>query len=233
MRLIALFLGLFLTTAGLRAADGNSGTSTNAPSAAVDVLDDTLKLNTGVRVTYRVKEDKDLAKALIVTDTGEIDVPYLGRVRAAGKTCKELAAEIKQLLESDEHGLYHRATVVISVDSVSVFNLKEVLVQGQVGRPGPVTIPPGGESLFTLSKAIYAAGGITPFGRANKVKVIRQADPGSTASAQTFDRKERPEGERHRAQAGRHHHRGPHLHPLLKRSATNPISNELRISLPD
>ncbi len=187
MRLIALFLGLLLTTAWLPAAEENSGSSTNSASTAVDVLDDTLKLNTGVRITYRVKEDKDLARPLIVTDTGEIDVPYLGRVKATGKTCKELAAEIKRLLESDEQGLYHKATVIISVDSVSVFNLKEVLVQGQVGRPGPVTIPPGGESLFTLSKAIYAAGGITPFGKANKVKVIRQPEPGSSTGQQTFE----------------------------------------------
>jgi polysaccharide biosynthesis/export protein len=177
MRLTALLVGLLLVAQSLAAADRVKGATTDTNAlAAVDVLNDTVKLNTGVQLTYRVKEDKDPPTRLLVTDTGEIDVPYLGRVKAMGKTCKELAGEVKALLEKD---LYHTATVTIAIDSVSAFNLKEVTVQGQVLRPGPVTIPPGGEESFTLTKAIFAAGGTTPYAKTSNVKIIRQPVPGS------------------------------------------------------
>jgi protein involved in polysaccharide export with SLBB domain len=184
MRLTAFLVGLLMVAQSLPAADRDKGgtTDTNA-LVAVDILDDTVKLNTGVQLTYRVKEDKDPAVRLVVTDTGEIDVPYLGRVKAIGKTCKQLAGEVKALLEKD---LYHTATVTIAVDSVSVFNLKEVTVQGQVARPGPVTIPPGGEDSFTLSKAIFAAGGTTLYAKSSNVKIIRQPAPGSNEPPQTI-----------------------------------------------
>jgi polysaccharide biosynthesis/export protein len=182
MRLTALLVGLLLVAQSLAAADRDKGATTDTNAlAAVDVLNDTVKLNTGVQLTYRVKEDKDPPTRLLVTDTGEIDVPYLGRVKAMGKTCKELAGEVKALLEKD---LYHTATVTIAIDSVSAFNLKEVTVQGQVLRPGPVTIPPGGEESFTLTKAIFAAGGTTPYAKTSNVKIIRQPVAGSNEPPQ-------------------------------------------------
>ena len=42
------------------------------------------RLAMGDRVSYRVIEDKEEAKSLVVTDSGELDVPYLGRVKAVG-----------------------------------------------------------------------------------------------------------------------------------------------------
>jgi polysaccharide export outer membrane protein len=184
MRLTAILLGLWVVAQSLSAAEMNkSGESGTIAPATVDVLDDTVKLNTGVRLTYRVKEDKDLPTRLVVTDTGEIDVPYLGRVKAAGKTCKELAGEVKMLLEKD---LYQNASVTIAVDSVTALNLKEITVQGQVGRPGPVSIPPGSEASFTVSKAIFAAGGTTPYANSSNVKIIRQPADGVGGTTQTI-----------------------------------------------
>ena len=56
--------------------------------------DDQYRLAMGDRVSYRVIEDKDEAKSLVVTDSGELDVPYLGRVKAVDKTCKQLEREV-------------------------------------------------------------------------------------------------------------------------------------------
>src|SRR2546429_5909167 len=63
------------------------------------------RLAMGDRVSYRVIEGKDEAKSLVVTDSGELDVPYLGRVKAVDKTCKQLGREGKGRLEKDPN--YH------------------------------------------------------------------------------------------------------------------------------
>lgn len=55
--------------------------TTNAKlCASMEALDDTQPLGPGDRVSYRVIEDKDQTRSLVVTDSGELDVPYLGRV---------------------------------------------------------------------------------------------------------------------------------------------------------
>ncbi len=59
--------------------------------ASSDSLDDKRKLAIGDHVSYRVIEDKNPAVSLVVTDAGDLEVPLLGRVAAAGKTCRQLA----------------------------------------------------------------------------------------------------------------------------------------------
>src|SRR6267378_1175407 len=76
------------------------GVETNGvalPEAAMPLtpLDDRQKLGPEDRVTYRVIEDQDEPHILTVTDSGEVDVPYLGLVRATGKTSQQLAKEVK------------------------------------------------------------------------------------------------------------------------------------------
>src|SRR6185436_14115894 len=62
----------------------------------MELLDDQRKLGAGDKVTYRVIEDKDELRSLTINDSGELDVPYYGLVRAAGKTSLQLAREIKK-----------------------------------------------------------------------------------------------------------------------------------------
>src|SRR5438552_16103982 len=77
------------------------------------VLDDRQKLGPGDRVTYRVIEDQDDPRSITITDSGDLEVPYLGLVHAAGKTSRQLAGEIKALLEKN---LYYQATVIIALE---------------------------------------------------------------------------------------------------------------------
>ena len=77
-------------------------------------------------------QDREEAKQLMITESGELDVPYLGRVQAASKTCKQLALELKENLEKD---LYYHATVIIKVDALSQ-NRGKVYLVGQVRAPG-------------------------------------------------------------------------------------------------
>jgi len=155
------------------------GAETNGvalPEAAMPLtpLDDRQKLGPEDRVTYRVIEDQDEPHILTVTDSGEVDVPYLGLVRAAGKTSQQLAKEVKTLLEKR---LYYQATVVIAVELVNKTRVTgKVYVTGQVRNRGGYDIP-AGETL-TVSKAILNAGGFSDFSDKKHVRLIRKTAEG-------------------------------------------------------
>lgn len=139
---------------------------------SMDALDDEHRLRARDTVSFRVIEDKEDQLGLSVMDSGELDVPYYGRIKAEGKTCKELAFDIKRELEKD---LYHKATVIIAVNLQTVSRGK-VYLAGQIRRPGPMSIPAGEE--FTVGKAILSAGGFSDFANQKKVKLVRPNGPG-------------------------------------------------------
>ncbi len=180
--LVALAAGVLTPTL----AAGPEGASTNAapatPGGAASsgglvkpnslsgyVPDDKYMLRVGDKVSLQIMEDKDLPKALVVADSGELNVPYVGRVAAAGKTCKELGAELKTLLEKE---YYHRATVILALDEANKL-LGRVYVWGQVRTQGPIDIS-AAENL-TVGKAILRAGGFSDFANKKRVKLIRAA----------------------------------------------------------
>lgn len=139
----------------------------------MDVLDDTRKLGIGDQLSFRVVEDRDPPVSLVVTDSGEMEVPYIGRVRAAGRTCKALANSIKSALEVD---YYYRATVIVALDAKGAGAIGKISVSGQVLNSGSQEIP-ASEGL-TAGKAIANSGGITRFGDERKVRIIRQPASG-------------------------------------------------------
>lgn len=158
---------------------------TNAPgvvstAGAVLVVDDKHPLAPGDRVSFQITEDREPPKPLIVTDSGEVDIPYIGRVSVAGKTCKEVATLLKSQLEKE---YYYRATVAVGLDQVNRVAGK-VYVWGQVRTQGAIEIP-ANES-FTAGKAILRAGGFADFANKKKVKLVRSGKPGST-DKQTFE----------------------------------------------
>jgi protein involved in polysaccharide export with SLBB domain len=146
---------------------------------SMDALDDTYRLAIGDRISLRIEEDEDDPRQLTVTDSGDLEVPYIGRYPAAGKTCKELAQALKVELEKE---YYYRATVLIAVDLMTKSRGKVYLV-GAVRLPGPQDIP--SDEVFTVSKAVLRAGGFTDFADKRNVKVTRKrSTPG--AADQTF-----------------------------------------------
>ena len=146
--------------------------STNSPSlVATNTLDDKMRLGIGDRLSYRIVEDLEEAKPLLVTDSGEIEVPLIGRMPALEKTCKQLAAEIKARLEED---YYYQATVVLAVDLFNRSRGKVYLV-GYVRVPGPQDIP--SDELFTVSKAVMRAGGFGEYADKKHVRITRNGGP--------------------------------------------------------
>jgi polysaccharide export outer membrane protein len=152
-------------------------TSTVRPPIIAPTLDNHHRLGSGDRVTFRVIEDQEEPKVLIVGDSGELQIPYIGLVRAADRTCRELAAEIKILLERD---YYHSATVVLAVEAVNkTRTVGKVYVSGQVKNGGAQEIP--ADESFTVGKAILRAGGFSDFSDKKHVRVIRTVN-GQTKS---------------------------------------------------
>ncbi|MEJ5238261.1 polysaccharide biosynthesis/export family protein [Limisphaera sp. VF-2] len=155
------------------AATAASPTNGTAGRGVPIVSDDRHRLGPGDKLSFQILEDRDPPKPLVVTDSGELDVPYVGRVMAAGKTCKELAEELKQLLEKD---YYYRATVVLGLNEVSRM-AGRVYIWGQVRNQGAIEIPVGEN--FTAGKAILRAGGFTDFANKKKVRLVRTNPDGS------------------------------------------------------
>lgn len=126
------------------------------------------KLRRGDIVSYQVREDRDPMVAIPVSDSGEIDVPYLGRRSAVGKTCGQLQTEVKAALERE---LYVRATVQLGLNRVSpVQSRGRVYMTGQIRSIGPLELPT--DEALTVSKAVLRAGGFRDFANQRKVQLI-------------------------------------------------------------
>ena len=139
---------------------------TNSMSA----LDEKKKLGANDSVSFRVVEDRDNeSQHLRVSDNGELEVPYIGPVPAEGKTCKELAYNIKSALEKE---YYYHATVILALDRVSKESRGRIYVYGSVRAQGPQEIP--ADESYTVSKAVIRAGGFGDFANKRKVKVTRK-----------------------------------------------------------
>ncbi|MGD0744374.1 MAG: polysaccharide biosynthesis/export family protein [Verrucomicrobiota bacterium] len=149
------------------------------------VPDNTYILRVGDTISFRILEDRiwnpqNAPQSLVVVDSGEVDVPYIGRVGAVGKTSKQLAAEIKTALEKD---YYQQATVVLSLN-VATPILGRVYIWGQVRNQGSLDMTVN-ENL-TAGKAILRAGGFADFANKRKVKVVH-TDAGGKSQTSELD----------------------------------------------
>jgi protein involved in polysaccharide export with SLBB domain len=144
---------------------------TNSTNAA-NMLDDKYRLTIGDQLSFQIIEDEDDPVRLVVTDSGDLQVPYIGRYPAVGKTCKELALALKLELEKE---YYKQATVIVAVDLKPGSRGKIYLV-GAIRAPGPQDI--SSDEVLTVSKAILRAGGFTDYADEKNVKVTRSAGTG-------------------------------------------------------
>lgn len=183
---------------GTPAPSLDSSEGTNAPAntnasvklMTMETLDDEHRLAIGDKLSFRIEEDKHRLASdeksgarlegeptpLLVTDSGELEVPYIGRFAAENKTCKHVAYELKAALEKD---YFYKATVILAVD-LKAKSIGRVYLTGAVHAPGPLEVP--SDEILTLSKAILRAGGFTDFADRNKVKVTRKAGAGSSGT---------------------------------------------------
>ena len=153
---------------------------TAATLTSMAALDDKAKLEAGDTISFRIIEDRDEAVSRVVTDTGEVDFPYVGRVKVEGKTCHEVAIEVKKLEEVD---YYKQATVIVGLDLIIGQDKTKprdlAWVVGEVRDVGPVELLK--QQPLTVSQAIMRAGGFGEFADQRKVKLIHRSSEPSTA----------------------------------------------------
>jgi protein involved in polysaccharide export with SLBB domain len=156
----------------------NSATFTNS----MDVLNDTVKLGPGDRVSLRIVEEKrNDPYPLFVSDAGDIEIPHIGRVQALDKTCKQIAYEIKPILEKD---YFVKATVILGLDVVGTKSRGKVYLTGQVRSPGVLELLPGDP--LTVSQAILRANGVGDFADKRNVRLVRRKDGVPVATAEVL-----------------------------------------------
>jgi len=173
---------------GSPSASTNSTTTPAAPSVSastltsMDVLDDKVALKAGDTISFRVIEDRDDAVSRVVTDTGEVNFPYINLVKVDGKTCHQVALEVKKLLEVD---YYKQATVIIGLDLIIDQDDKKkaqdmAWVVGEVRDIGPQEL--SDVQPTTVSQLILRAGGFGEFADQRKVKLIHRGSPATGTS---------------------------------------------------
>jgi polysaccharide export outer membrane protein len=164
-------LGQEATATNAEAVPAPAATNLDSGGDVASTLDNQHILQPGDQVSFRIEEDRDPPttpeKLLLVSDSGDIDVPYIGTVNVSKKTCLQAAAEIKKLLEKD---YYYKATVVIGLASAGK-NIGHVYIWGEVKVQGALELP--ANETMTVGKAILHAGGFGDFAKRTKVKLIR------------------------------------------------------------
>jgi len=179
------------------AAPAPATASDVARSAAVlnsmDVLDDTQVIEPGDLISMRVVEDRREPQQMRVGATGEVNAPHIGLVKAAGRTCKQLAQEVKRRLELN---YYNSATVVVAIDlkrqddpnARTRYASSEIdffTIYGQVLRQGKYELPQDED--ITISQAILRAGGFAQFANPQKVKLVRKTPQGNKTIVVNLD----------------------------------------------
>lgn len=124
-------------------------------------------LQAGDQLEVFLHRHGDLTRKVTVRPDGYISLPLLDEVKAAGKTPKDLAAELL--------GLYARRLREPDVN-VIVLNPPEpvVYVVGQVGTPRAVPL----RQAVTLAQVLAQSGDVTRMADASSVSVIRLNEQG-------------------------------------------------------
>jgi len=102
----------------------------------------------------------------LVNDQGNIDFPYIGNIGVEGLTLAQIKDKLIEILKS------HIETFTLQVQLTE----SQFTILGEVRSPGQYTM---NKDLLTLYEALAAAGDITPYGKRNKVKIIRPTESGT------------------------------------------------------
>ncbi len=157
MRLAPIFLVLFACHATLPGPD----TYAHEP----DPRNKEIVLGIGDVLSINVWGEKDLNTEGTIRPDGNITMPLVGDLKAAGETPTALKANIKtQLAKFLKLGDGSEVTVAVKAWKSYRFTLS-----GEVGKPGVYT----SDQYVTVADAIAMAGGLTRFAKRDGIKLLR------------------------------------------------------------
>ncbi len=126
------------------------------------VPDEPYRLGVEDVVDVSVWRDETLSRTVPVRPDGVISLPMVGELRAAGKTTKELEAEIQEALRA----FIQEPRVTVIVREV---NSARIYVTGEVTRPGAFPL----RGRLSVLQAIALAGGFSDFADRGAIVVLR------------------------------------------------------------
>lgn len=103
---------------------------------------------------------------LDVSPEGNINIPGVGVLNVGGKTIEAATSMIRNKLAANNYAIGKGTNVNVNLGNIRSIN---VILQGQVQKPGTYTLP----SLSTVFNALYAAGGPNDVGSFREIEVIR------------------------------------------------------------
>ncbi len=137
------------------------------------------KIKPGLALRIQVTASGEAAVPDSVRDVdvnGAIQMPHVGPIKCEGLTVVELQEKIKDAYKQ----FYIDPQVSVSFAYHEGSGLKspwgEVLVMGQVARPGPVNMPSTME--LNVTRALMMAGNLTPLAKKDEVIVTRRLQDG-------------------------------------------------------
>jgi len=109
------------------------------------------------------RNNSNQAPEYLIDGDGYIRFPFLGNIKAAGKTKPELRKEITEELE-------RRELLVEPIVNIRYLNFR-VSVMGEVGNPSVLTIP---SEKVSILEALSLAGDLTIYAQRDNVLIIRE-----------------------------------------------------------
>ena len=137
-----------------------------AAGSSVAIAQDGGALEAGDRVRVTVFGEEDLSGEFEVDAAGQISLPLIGKIAAAGGGADELEASVVAAL-LDGYLKHPRV-------SVEILSFRSIFVMGEVKRPGSYPYSVG----LTAIKAIALAGGFTYRAKKNVLFVTRDPELG-------------------------------------------------------
>ena len=153
----------------------------SAPASFPAAIIEEPKIHPGIALKITViTAGKSEEHAVTVSQAGEVTLPLINVVKCDGLTLLELQEKLRTV-----HAQYiqnPQVTVQFLFGDGMLSPWGTVRVMGKVGREGPVNIPPTCD--LTVTRALQLAGGITPLGNQNKVKITRTLKDGKQCSTE-------------------------------------------------
>jgi polysaccharide export outer membrane protein len=140
-----------------------AGVHPDDPGSEAVVVDGTYPIGPGDVLGISIWKDDALTKDVTVLPDGLISFPLLGLIEASGKTVAQLKSEIEEKISQ------YVTDPVLNVE-VKQVNSIIVYVIGRVNTPGRIVLNTNVNAL----QALATAGGLNPFARRDKIKILRQ-----------------------------------------------------------
>jgi len=142
-------------------AVGFAACSSNPPPQAGPRVQTPASLLPGDAVRVQVWREGDLSGTFIVDDRGAVTLPLLGERQVGGMEPTQLRNELL-----DDYAEY------LQNPSIEVTVLRRINILGEVRSPGLYPV----DATISLADALALAGGITPTGNPDKIRLVRDGE---------------------------------------------------------